>query len=79
MTRFVDDDPPIKTHPASKEYRDNWDRIFGEKEPESEKGPDEVEMKFTISRPPRVDGCPSNECAIRNVCTGSAGCPHFGK
>lgn len=34
MSHFEDDDPPIKSHPASKEYRDNWDRIFGEKEPE---------------------------------------------
>ncbi len=34
MSRIVDDDPPIKSHPASKEYRDNFDRIFGEKEPE---------------------------------------------
>ncbi len=32
MTRFVDDDPPIKSHPASAEYRANWDRIFGEPE-----------------------------------------------
>lgn len=24
---------------------------------------------------PRVDGCPSNECEIRNACTGHAGCP----
>lgn len=31
MARYVDDDPPIKTHPASQEYRDNWDRVFGEK------------------------------------------------
>jgi hypothetical protein len=35
MTRIVDDDPPIKTHPASKEYRDGWERMFGEKCPES--------------------------------------------
>lgn len=33
MSHMEDDDPPIRTHPASKEYRDNWDRIFGEKEP----------------------------------------------
>lgn len=31
MPRIVDDDPPIKTGAASKEYRDNWDRIFGGK------------------------------------------------
>ncbi len=31
MSHFEDDDPPIKTHAASKEYRDNFDRIFGEK------------------------------------------------
>lgn len=24
---------------------------------------------------PRVDGCTSNECSIRNACTGSAACP----
>lgn len=34
VAHFVDDDPPIKTHPASKEYRDNYDRVFGGKEPE---------------------------------------------
>lgn len=27
----VDDDPPIKSHPASKEYRENWERMFGER------------------------------------------------
>ncbi len=32
MSHFEDDDPPIKTHPASKEYRENWDRIFGAEE-----------------------------------------------
>ena len=31
MSHMEDDDPPIKSHPASKEYRDNFDRIFGEK------------------------------------------------
>ncbi len=30
---MVDDDPPIKTGVASKAYRDNFDRIFGEPEP----------------------------------------------
>lgn len=30
MSHFEDDDPPIKSHPASKEYRENFDRIFGE-------------------------------------------------
>lgn len=34
MSRIVDDDPPIKTHAANQAYRDNWDRIFGEPEPE---------------------------------------------
>lgn len=29
MSHMEDDDPPIKSHPASKEYRDNFDRIFG--------------------------------------------------
>ena len=29
MPRIVDDDPPIKTHPATQAYRDNWDRVFG--------------------------------------------------
>lgn len=31
MSRIVDDEPPIKTHPANKAYRDNYDRIFGAK------------------------------------------------
>ncbi len=35
MPRIVDDEPPIKTHPASDEYRENWDRIFGD-------GPQEI-------------------------------------
>lgn len=30
MSRIVDDEPPIKSHPASKEYRDNWEVTFGE-------------------------------------------------
>lgn len=35
VSRIVDDEPPIKTHPANQAYRDNWDRIFGPKdEPE---------------------------------------------
>lgn len=29
MSRIVDDEPPIKTHPASQAYRDNWERMFG--------------------------------------------------
>lgn len=29
MSYTVDDDPPIKTGPASRAYRDNYDRIFG--------------------------------------------------
>ncbi len=33
MSHFEDDDPPIKTKHASQEYRDGWDRVFGEKEP----------------------------------------------
>jgi predicted RNase H-like HicB family nuclease len=32
MSRFVDDEPPIKSHPANKAYRDNFDDIFGPKE-----------------------------------------------
>lgn len=31
MSRMEDDDPPIKSHPASKEYRSNWEATFGEK------------------------------------------------
>jgi hypothetical protein len=30
MSRIIDDDPPIKTRPANKAYRDNYDRIFRE-------------------------------------------------
>lgn len=32
MPHFEDDEP-IKTRHASKEYRDNWERMFGEPEP----------------------------------------------
>ncbi len=32
MSHIVDDDPPVKTRAASKEYRDNWESIFGEPE-----------------------------------------------
>lgn len=67
MSRIVDDEPPIKTGVASQAYRANWDRMFGEA----------AETTFTISQPPRVDGCPSAECEIRNLCIGSAGCPHL--
>lgn len=43
MSRMVDDDDPIKTRAASKEYRDNWDRTFGEKEdPRVAAGPNVV-------------------------------------
>ena len=31
MSHMEDDDPPLKSHPASREYRENFDRIFGEK------------------------------------------------
>ncbi len=34
MPRIVDDEPAIKTHPASQEYRDNWEATFGEKKTE---------------------------------------------
>lgn len=49
MSYTVDDDPPIKTGPANKAYRDNWERIFGDgsKEPD----PDEIEAKLTIQPP----------------------------
>ena len=30
MPHFEDDDPPIKSHPASAEYRANFDRIFND-------------------------------------------------
>ena len=33
MSRIEDDEPPIKTGVTSNAYRENWDRIFGEKEP----------------------------------------------
>lgn len=53
MSHTVDDDPPIKTHPASKEYRDGWERIFGEDKDEPESG-DVVESVATrlFSAPP---------------------------
>mgnify|MGYP003575224062 CR=1 FL=1 len=30
MSHIQDDDPPIKTGVASKEYKENWERIFGD-------------------------------------------------
>ncbi len=33
MSHIEDDEPPIKTGVTSNAYRDNWDRIFGEKAP----------------------------------------------
>lgn len=33
MSRMEDDDPPIKTHPASKAYLANWEATFGEPDP----------------------------------------------
>ena len=33
MPRYVDEDV-IRNKPVSKEYRDNWDRVFGDPEPE---------------------------------------------
>ena len=50
MARIVDDDPPIRTHPASQEYRDNWDRIFGGPE-EKPAGPDAFECKLKLYPP----------------------------
>jgi hypothetical protein len=47
MAHMVDDDPPIKTGAASKAYRDNFDRIFGEEEKSEEKPPQTY----------RCDGC----------------------
>lgn len=35
MSHMEDDGPPIKTHPASREYRENFDRIFGDRPPAS--------------------------------------------
>lgn len=70
MTRIVDDDPPIKSK-TNQAYRDNWDRVFGE-----EKTADEP-TTFKVSQPPRVDNCPSNECAIRNLCIGHGSCPYI--
>lgn len=32
MSHIVDDEPPIKSHPANQAYRDNYDRIFGKKD-----------------------------------------------
>ena len=37
MSRIVDDDPPVKTGASNQAYRDNYDRIFGEKpDPQAE-------------------------------------------
>ncbi len=59
MSRMVDDEPPIKTHPASKEYRENWDRVFGERcECPKRPGTDDVVHK---------DNCADAiECAIKS-------------
>lgn len=56
-----DDDPPIKTHPASKEYRENYDRVFGEEprvtcgenvvETDPSVGPDTFTVTITANPP----------------------------
>lgn len=68
VAHFVDDDPPIKTHPASQAYRDNYDRIFRQE-------PEPLECTELEHPSARVEGCPSNECEIRNTCTGHLNCP----
>ena len=45
MSHMEDDDPPIKSHPASKEYRENFDRIFG-----AEEKPDTAENADTSTK-----------------------------
>lgn len=86
MSNTYDEDPPIKTGPASQAYLDNWDRIFGEKpddlvevveEYHIGKDGDVSEPTFTVSQPPRDPNCTSSECEIRNLCTGSAHCPYI--
>ena len=61
VAHFEDDEPPIKTHPASKEYRENYDRIFGEK-----KAPDRcATCGWTLAEKPE-DGCVVANCSMRN-------------
>ncbi len=45
MARIVDDEPPIKTHPANNAYRENYDRIFGEPEEKPAPTPAQVAVR----------------------------------
>ena len=63
MSHMEDDDPPIKSHPASKEYRDNFDRVFGEKMTPAE----EHEHYIASGEIPGVSGSgdDSIECTLK--------------
>ncbi len=68
MSHMYDEDPPIKSK-TNQAYRDNFDRIFGEKEPEP--------MTFTVSQPSKHPDCAHGECEARGECTGRGPCPYF--
>ncbi len=45
MNRTIDEEVEIKTRIASKEYREGWERIFGEEEPAKEPQPEPGDPK----------------------------------
>lgn len=65
MSRVVDDDPPIKTHAATDAYRDNWERIFGEKKTEETK-PVAVRFAWTHDSPNCDNYCDCYERAVEH-------------
>jgi hypothetical protein len=66
MAHMVDDDPPIKTGAASKAYRDNFDRIFGEEDEVGDITPEIIEYVLLCGHPA------SAHPDARNYCEGAA-------
>lgn len=77
MSHIVDDEPPIKTHPANQAYRDNWDRIFGTKEPEKFDGPFCIGCGVGLEVDPKAcccEDCYRHDAACAKLCTEGAEC-----
>lgn len=72
MSRIVDDDPPIKTHPANQAYRDNWEATFGE--PEEPAGKDPMPYGCGVCGEPVGCVCDDHDPACERLCTEGADC-----
>ena len=64
MSHMEDDDPPIKSHPASREYRENFGRIFGAEEKSDTAENDDTSTKVEDFHMP--------DC--KKICTAGADC-----